>query len=68
MIKEEDKFAQKTLENYEKLYKESIDEKQMENFWSYFVNELVWNKKPTKILDKSNPPFYKWFADGKLNH
>ena len=66
MIKE-DKFAQKTLENYEKLYNESINEKQMENFWSYFVNELVWNKKPTKILDKSNPPFYKWFADGKLN-
>ena len=66
MIKE-DNFAQKTLEHYEKLYNESINEKQMENFWSYFVNELVWNKKPTKILDKSNPPFYKWFADGKLN-
>ena len=25
------------------------------------------SSKPTQILDESNAPFYKWFADGKLN-
>ncbi|MBV9465006.1 MAG: acetate--CoA ligase, partial [Solirubrobacterales bacterium] len=29
--------------------------------------ELHWFKEPSEVLDDSNPPFYKWFADGKLN-
>jgi len=28
---------------------------------------LDWNTEPTQSLDGSNPPFYKWFEDGKLN-
>ena len=30
-------------------------------------NDIFWFKKPTKILNKSNPPFYKWFEDGVTN-
>src|SRR5919205_2908157 len=26
-----------------------------------------WLDEPGEALDESNPPFYKWFADGKLN-
>ena len=26
--------------------------------------KTFWYKKPTKILNSSNPPFYKWFEDG----
>jgi len=28
---------------------------------------LDWAEEPSESLDESNPPFYKWFADGKLN-
>ena len=28
---------------------------------------MFWFKKPTKILNKSKPPFYKWFEDGVTN-
>jgi acetyl-CoA synthetase len=28
---------------------------------------LDWSQEPSEALDESNPPFYKWFADGKLN-
>ena len=31
------------------------------------AKELHWFKEPTEDLDDSNPPFYKWFADGKIN-
>ena len=30
-------------------------------------DELVWFEPPTETLDDSNPPFYRWFADGTLN-
>jgi hypothetical protein len=28
---------------------------------------LSWKKPFTKVLDSSNAPFFKWFADGTLN-
>lgn len=38
------------------------------NFWSEMAHKyLSWQKPFTQILDDSNPPFYKWFADGILN-
>jgi len=37
-------------------------------FWSRMANEhLHWKKRFTQVLDESNAPFYKWFADGELN-
>ena len=30
-------------------------------------NRITWFKEPTVLLDDSNPPFFKWFSDGKLN-
>ncbi|SFB38949.1 acetyl-CoA synthetase [Collimonas sp. OK607] len=39
-----------------------------EGFWSRLAREhLTWHKPFTKVLDASNPPFYKWFGDGQLN-
>ena len=39
-----------------------------EAFWARLAKEnLVWTKPFTQVLDQSNPPFYKWFADGELN-
>ena len=36
-------------------------------FWANQARELHWHKAFTQTLDWSNPPFAKWFADGKLN-
>jgi acetyl-CoA synthetase len=37
-------------------------------WWARQATELLdWIEQPSQGLDDSNPPFYKWFADGKLN-
>ena len=28
---------------------------------------VTWIREPQRILDDSNPPFYRWFPDGELN-
>ncbi len=39
-----------------------------EGFWAEQARELLhWHKPFTEVLDWSNPPFAKWFADGELN-
>ena len=51
--------------NFKEIYQKSIAKP--EEFWDKISNDVFWFKKPTKILNKSNPPFYKWFEDGKTN-
>jgi len=36
-------------------------------WWSEQARTLHWFKAPTEDVDDSNPPFYKWFADGTTN-
>ncbi|GGX80801.1 acetate--CoA ligase [Vogesella alkaliphila] len=37
-------------------------------FWGNLARELLtWSKPFTTVLDDSNAPFFKWFADGELN-
>ena len=37
-------------------------------FWGRLAREhLAWHKPFTQVLDESNAPFYRWFADGELN-
>jgi acetyl-CoA synthetase len=39
-----------------------------EAWWLEQSKQLLdWAREPSESLDESNPPFYKWFADGKLN-
>ena len=38
-----------------------------ENYWAEQAQNLQWTKPFTEILDWTNPPFAKWFADGELN-
>ena len=42
-------------------------ERDSEEFWAEHARRLRWDKPFTTVLDESNPPFYKWFSDGKLN-
>ncbi|MEU3920596.1 AMP-binding protein, partial [Streptomyces sp. NPDC029004] len=36
-------------------------------FWAEQARRLSWATEPAETLDWSNPPFAKWFADGRLN-
>ncbi len=37
-------------------------------FWHrQALKRITWFKEPSAVLDDSNPPFFKWFADGELN-
>jgi acetyl-CoA synthetase len=37
-------------------------------FWHRQATDLLsWETEPTQALNDSNPPFYKWFEDGRLN-
>jgi len=38
-----------------------------QGWWVKQANELHWFKPWDKVLDDSNPPFYKWFVGGELN-
>jgi len=39
-----------------------------EAWWLRQATELLdWERAPSEALDESDPPFYRWFADGRLN-
>ena len=48
-----------------KIYEEAGSD--WKGWWLKQAKELHWFKEPTEDVDDSNPPFYKWFADGKIN-
>ena len=54
----------KSLEEYEALYKQSIDDP--EKFWAGVAKELHWFKPWDKVLEW-NLPWAKWFVGGKIN-
>jgi propionyl-CoA synthetase len=51
--------------HYETLYKASITNP--EKFWGEAAKDVKWFKPYKKVLDDSNPPFYRWFPEGKIN-
>ena len=54
------------MEQYKALCAEA--EKDHAGFWARLAREhLIWQEPFTQALDESNAPFYRWFADGKLN-
>ena len=50
---------------YREIYEKSIVNR--ESFWKEVSENIFWYKKPSKILNSDNPPFYKWFEDGVTN-
>jgi acetyl-CoA synthetase len=54
------------MDGYRALCKEAEDD--YEGYWGRRAKELLdWKVPFTQVLDQSNAPFFKWFADGKLN-
>ncbi|MCP4761039.1 MAG: acetate--CoA ligase, partial [archaeon] len=44
-----------------------LSRKDPTKFWGEIAENLWWEKKWNKVLDDSNPPFYKWFVGGVTN-
>ena len=51
--------------SFNKIYLDSIQKP--DEFWKDVSEDIFWFKKPTKILNNSKPPFYKWFEYGVTN-
>jgi propionyl-CoA synthetase len=46
-------------------YRRSLDHP--EEFWAEAAEAIDWEKRWDSVLDDSRPPFYRWFAGGRLN-
>ena len=56
----------KNICEYQDLVQEANEDYQ--GFWGRLAKEKIdWFEPFEKVLDDSNPPFYKWFIGGKLN-
>ena len=54
------------MDAYLALSKQATDDP--DAFWGGLAKKhLTWEKPFTEVLDASDAPFYKWFADGSLN-
>jgi propionyl-CoA synthetase len=51
--------------SYDEVYSRSLADP--EGFWGEAAQSIHWNKPWRRVLDDSNPPFYRWFAGGELN-
>ena len=50
---------------YAEVYGRSLSDG--EAFWAEAAEDIHWYKKWDKVLDDSNPPFYRWFTGGEVN-
>ena len=51
--------------NYQEIYARSLQDP--EGFWAEAAEALVWDRRWDRVLDDARPPFYRWFAGGRLN-
>jgi acetyl-CoA synthetase len=60
-----EEFAANALLNDPEVYERAA--KDPLGWWEEQARELDWFEEWETTLDDSNPPFYKWFAGGKIN-
>ncbi|SDQ18361.1 acetate--CoA ligase [Quadrisphaera sp. DSM 44207] len=49
----------------ESVYEEA--ERDWQGYWARRARELHWHEPFQTVLDDANPPFYRWFTDGRIN-
>jgi propionyl-CoA synthetase len=47
------------------VYRRSLDRK--EDFWAEAAEAIDWQWRWDRVLDDAAPPFYRWYAGGRLN-
>ena len=50
---------------FDEVYKSAMADP--EGFWGKAAEDIHWVEKWDKVLDDSDPPYYRWFAGGTLN-
>ncbi len=50
---------------YEQAHAQSLSDP--DGFWGKAAEECFWYKRWDRVLDDSNPPFYRWFTGGETN-
>ncbi|MBV8652115.1 MAG: AMP-binding protein, partial [Alphaproteobacteria bacterium] len=50
---------------YEAAFRRSLSDP--EGFWAEAAEGIDWERRWDRVLDDSNPPFYRWFRGGRLN-
>src|SRR5580693_6970727 len=50
---------------YLETYRRSLE--RPEEFWAEAAEAIDWERRWDRVLDDSRPPFYRWFAGGRLN-
>ena len=53
------------MTSFDAVFQSSINNP--EEFWAEAAKGITWYKWCDKVLDSSNPPFYRWFRGGKMN-
>ena len=54
-----------TKQSYQELYTRSLTDPL--GFWAEAAEQIHWYRRWDKVLDDSNPPFYRWFSGGVVN-
>ena len=53
------------MANYDDVFVKSVENP--EAFWAEAAEGIDWYKKWDRVLDATNPPFYRWFSGGTMN-
>ncbi|MBT8329146.1 MAG: AMP-binding protein, partial [Desulfofustis sp.] len=53
------------MANYNDVFAKSVENP--EGFWAEAAEGIDWYQKWDKVLDDSNPPFYRWYPGAKMN-
>ena len=51
--------------SYQDTYRRSLADPA--GFWAEAAEDIHWDRPWDRVLDDSNPPFYRWFSGGMLN-
>src|SRR4029077_17565598 len=50
---------------YDEVYRRA--QRDPEGFWAAAAEDVHWERRWDRVLDASRPPYYRWFAGGRLN-
>jgi acetyl-CoA synthetase len=57
--------AQARVKDWGEVARRATDD--LEGFWAKEAEELEWYRKWDQVLDRSNPPFFRWFKGSQCN-
>jgi propionyl-CoA synthetase len=53
------------MTGYAETYRRSLE--RPDEFWAEAAEAIDWERRWDKVLDKTRPPFFRWFAGARLN-